>query len=52
MKEPLSFFYNINDSNKRFVLRYIKLAKTEKTSISRIEQIAELSAKREKLKGS
>ncbi|GAB2613434.1 YdeI/OmpD-associated family protein [Belliella aquatica] len=46
------FFYNINDSSKRFVLRYIKLAKTEKTRISRIEQIAELSAKREKLKGS
>ncbi|AFL84723.1 hypothetical protein Belba_2156 [Belliella baltica DSM 15883] len=46
------FFYNINDSSKRFVLRYIKLAKTEKTRISRIEQIAKLSAKREKLKGS
>lgn len=46
------FFYAINDSSKRFVLRYIKLAKTEKTRVSRIEQIAKLSAKGEKLKGS
>ncbi|WP_194778358.1 YdeI/OmpD-associated family protein [Pararhodonellum marinum] len=46
------FFYAINDSSKRFVLRYIKLAKTDKTRIKRVEQIAALSSKREKLKGS
>lgn len=46
------FFHAINDSSKRFVLRYIKLAKTEKTRAKRVTQIAELSAKGEKLKGS
>jgi len=46
------YFYAINDSSKRFVLRWIKLAKTEKTRNSRIMQIAELSVKGEKLKGS
>jgi len=46
------FFYAINDSSKRFVLRWIKLAKTEKTRASRVEKIAQLSAKGEKLKGS
>lgn len=48
----LDFFQAINDSSKRFVLRWIKLAKTEKTRVSRIQQLAELSAKGEKLKGS
>ncbi|MEY3585603.1 MAG: hypothetical protein RLZZ243_667 [Bacteroidota bacterium] len=46
------FFHGINDSSKRFVLRWIKLAKMDKTRISRIDQIALLSAKGEKLKGS
>lgn len=46
------FFHAINDSSKRFVLRWIKLAKTEKTRASRVEKIAQLSAKGEKLKGS
>ena len=46
------FFYGINDSSKRFVLRWLKLAKTEKTRKARILQLAELSAKGEKLKGS
>jgi len=46
------FFHAINDSSKRFVLRWIKLAKTEKTRTARIEQIAMLSDKGEKLKGS
>lgn len=46
------FFDAINDSSKRFVLRWIKLAKTSKTRASRIEEIAQLSAKKEKLKGS
>lgn len=46
------FFYSINDSSKRFVLRWIKLAKTEKTRKARILELARLSAKGEKLKGS
>jgi uncharacterized protein YdeI (YjbR/CyaY-like superfamily) len=46
------FFNAINDSSKRFVLRWIKLAKTEKTRKNRIEKIAQLSAKGEKLPGS
>ena len=51
-KGASDFFHAINDSSKRFVLRWIKLAKTEKTRASRIQQIAGLSAKGEKLKGS
>lgn len=50
--EAKDFFYAINDSSKRFVLRWIKLAKTDKTRASRIDQIAQLSSKGEKLKGS
>ena len=46
------FFESINDSSKRFVLRWIKLAKTEQTRKRRIEKIAVLSAKGEKLPGS
>lgn len=46
------FFEAINDSSKRFVLRWIKLAKTDKTRAKRIEKIADLSQKGEKLKGS
>ncbi len=46
------FFYAINDSSKRFVLRWLKLAKTEKTRKARILELAELSARGEKLKGS
>ncbi len=46
------FFYAINPSSKRFVLRWLKLAKTEKTRTARITQLVELSAKGEKLKGS
>jgi uncharacterized protein YdeI (YjbR/CyaY-like superfamily) len=46
------FFDSINDSSKRFVLRWIKLAKTSKTRQSRITKITELSAKGEKLPGS
>ena len=47
-----TFFDSINPSSKRFVLRWIKLAKTEKTRKSRILKIAQLSAKGEKLPGS
>jgi uncharacterized protein YdeI (YjbR/CyaY-like superfamily) len=50
--EAKLFFDAINDSSKRFVLRWIKLAKSDKTRASRIEQIVQLSAKGEKLKGS
>jgi uncharacterized protein YdeI (YjbR/CyaY-like superfamily) len=46
------FFTSINDASKRFVLRYIKLAKTEKTRVARINEIALLASKGEKLKGS
>ncbi|MCI4669573.1 MAG: YdeI/OmpD-associated family protein [Bacteroidia bacterium] len=46
------FFHAINDSSKRFVLRWIKLAKTDKTRQKRIKQLADLSAKGEKLPGS
>lgn len=46
------FFSSINDSSKRFVLRWVKLTKTEKTRKERIEKLAQLSAKGEKLPGS
>lgn len=46
------FFNAINPSSKRFVLRWLKLAKTSKTRTARIEQLVALSAKGEKLKGS
>ncbi|NBP70766.1 MAG: hypothetical protein EBR30_24535 [Cytophagia bacterium] len=51
-KGATEFFYAINDSSKRFVLRWLKLAKTEKTRSARIQQLAELSARKKKLKGS
>lgn len=50
--EAFDFFSTINDSSKRFVLRWLKIAKTEKTRQKRINQLVELSAKGEKLKGS
>ena len=50
--DALTFFDSINDSSKRFVLRWIKLAKTDKTRKNRIEKIVQLSSKGEKLKGS
>jgi len=46
------FFKSINDSSKRFVLRWVKLAKTNKTRQNRIKKIAELASKGEKLPGS
>ncbi|MEL6974050.1 MAG: YdeI/OmpD-associated family protein [Bacteroidota bacterium] len=48
----LGFFEAINASSKRFVLRWIKLAKTDKTRRNRIRKIAELAAKGEKLPSS
>ncbi len=50
--EAFDFFNSINDSSKRFVLRWLKLAKTEKTRQKRINQLVDLSAKGERLKGS
>lgn len=47
-----AFFNSINPSSKRFVLRWIKLAKTDKTRNNRLKKIAELSSKGEKLPGS
>ncbi len=43
------FFEKINPSSKRFVLRWIKLSKTEKTRKKRITKIALLSSKGEKV---
>ncbi|MCR9154674.1 MAG: YdeI/OmpD-associated family protein [Bacteroidetes bacterium] len=47
-----AFFQSINDSSKRFALRWIKLAKTDKTRINRIQKLVDLSAKGQKLPGS
>lgn len=53
-KKPnaLSFFLALNDSSKRFALRWLKLSKTEKTRNSRIEKLVHLSNQGEKLPGS
>lgn len=50
--EAHAFFTSINPSSKRFVLRWLKLTKTQKTRKSRILKLVELSAKGEKLPGS
>lgn len=47
----LPFFTELSPSNKRFVLRWIKLAKTEATRKKRISQTAILAAKGEKIPG-
>ncbi|WP_154853542.1 YdeI/OmpD-associated family protein [Cyclobacterium xiamenense] len=47
-----AFFNGINPSSKRFVLRWLKLARTEKTRQKRIEQLTQLAARSEKLPGS
>jgi len=52
LEAATNFFNNINDSSKRFVLRWIKLAKTNKTRENRINKIAKLSSIGEKLPGS
>ena len=52
LKGATQFFNAINPSSKRFVLRWVKLAKTEKTRKNRIKKLARLSAKGEKLPGS
>ena len=50
-KPALDFFEKLSPSNKRFVLRYIKLAKTEETRIKRILQVVNLSAQNKKIPG-
>ncbi len=59
LKEVLSryegateFFLSINPSSKRFVLGWIKLAKTAKVRENRLIKIATLASKGEKLEGS
>lgn len=47
----LPFFTALSPSNKRFVLRWIKLAKTEATRKKRINQTAELAANGKKIPG-
>lgn len=44
-----AFFDSISDSSKRWTLRWIKMAKTEKTRQKRIHQTALLAAKGEKV---
>jgi uncharacterized protein YdeI (YjbR/CyaY-like superfamily) len=53
-KKPLAeeFFKQINDSSKRFVLRWLKLSKTETTRARRIAQLVSLSAQGKKMPGS
>ncbi|TAG87943.1 MAG: hypothetical protein EAZ20_09535, partial [Bacteroidetes bacterium] len=46
-----AFFEKLSPSNKRFVLRYIKLAKTESTRQKRILQVVNLSAQNKKIPG-
>lgn len=50
--EAKLFFDEINPSSKRFVLRWLKLTKTEATRVKRIKELVSLSQKGEKLKGS
>lgn len=45
------FFTQLSASNKRFVLRYLKLAKTAATRQKRIAQITTLSAQNKKIQG-
>ena len=51
-KEAEEFFDQINDSSKRFVLRWLKLAKTEATRSKRIAELVRLSSQGKKLPGS
>ena len=48
----LQNFDAINTSSKRFMLRYIKIAKTPATRQKRINEIALLAKEGKKLKGS
>ena len=46
------YFEALNDSSKRNALRWVKLAKTEKTRMKRVLDLARLSAAGKKLPGS
>ncbi len=50
-KGAMDFFNSLSPSNQRFVLRWIKLAKTSKTREKRIIRTAKLAAKGEKIPG-
>ncbi len=50
-KLAFDFFEKLSPSNKRFVLRYIKLAKTADTRKKRIVQVASLAAQNKKIPG-
>ena len=47
----MEYFQKFSPSNKRFVLRYIKLAKTTATRTNRILQVATLAAENKKIPG-
>ena len=47
----MEYFQKFSPSNKRFVLRYIKLAKTAATRTKRILQVATLAAENKKIPG-
>lgn len=51
-KGALSFFNALNDSSKRFALRWLKLSKTDRTRKNRVHKLVLLSEKKEKLPGS
>ena len=50
-KVAFAFFEKLSPSNKRFVLRYIKLAKTKETRKKRIVQVVSLSDQHKKIPG-
>ena len=47
----MDYFQKFSPSNKRFILRYIKLSKTEATRMKRILQVATLAAQNKKIPG-
>ena len=47
----IDYFQKFSPSNKRFILRYIKLSKTEATRMKRILQVATLAAQNKKIPG-
>lgn len=50
-KIAFDFFQTLSPSNKRFILRYIKLAKTASTRNKRIVQVSTLAAQNKKIPG-
>jgi len=50
--DALAYFNAFAPSSQRFVLRWIKLVKTDKTRKKRIAETARLAAKNEKIPGS